>query len=319
MRMAGWCVGGASWGTFNVLTMRFRSVSILLASFIASSATAQVPAGRPAPVIAVAAEGVTQRLVLSDGSEMIGRIISVGDTHVEFESAIGRTSIPKGAILEVKEERGGKVVAGRYYFPNPNATRLIFAPTGRMLKQGEGYFSDYWIFFPGFAAGLSNMVSIGGGMSVIPGAGFDEQLLYFTPKVGVVQSEKFNAAVGALMISLPTFFDDFGSSDRESAGLLYGVGTWGGLDNSFTAGVGYGYANGDLASTPSVMFGGEARVSPRSSLVSENYILPGGNMILSGGVRFMGRGLAIDFALAAAAGNDGGCCFPFLGFVYNWK
>jgi len=300
--------------------MRFRFLSLILATIFASSAPAQAPAGRPAPVLVVAAEGVTQRLVLRDGSEMIGRITSVGPTSVQFESAIGSTTIPIDAIIELKEERGGKMVMGRYYFPNPNATRLIFAPTGRMLKQGEGYFSDYWIFFPGFAAGLSNMFSIGGGMSVIPGAGFDEQLLYFTPKLGVVQSEKFNAAVGALMISLPTFFDDFGSSDRESAGLLYGVGTWGGLDNSFTAGVGYGYANGDLASTPSVMFGGEARVSPRGSLVSENYILPGGNMILSGGVRFMGRGLAIDFALAAAAGTDGGgCCFPFLGFVYNWK
>jgi hypothetical protein len=296
--------------------MRLRPLSIVLALLVASPTLAQVPAGRPAPVIAVAAEGVTQRLLLSDGSEMIGRIVSVGETSVEFESGIGRTTIPKSAILEVKDERGGKVVMGRYYFPNPNATRLVFAPTGRMLKKGEGYFSDYWIFFPGFAAGLTDMFSIGGGMSVIPGAGFDNQLLYFTPKLGIVQSETFNAAVGALAISVPDVFDD---GDRPSAGLLYGVGTWGGLDNSFTAGLGYGYANGDLASNPTLMIGGEARVSPRSSLVTENYYLPGGNMILSGGIRFMGRGLAIDFALAAGAGEDSGCCFPFLGFVYNWK
>jgi hypothetical protein len=296
--------------------MRLPSLSIVLAAVLASSAAAQVPAGRPVPAIVVAAEGVTQRLLLSDGSEMIGRIVSVGDTHVEFESAIGRTSIPKGAILEVKEERGGKVVAGRYYFPNPNATRLVFAPTGRMLKRGEGYFSDYWVFFPGFAAGLTDRFSIGGGMSVIPGVGLEDQLLYFTPKLGLVQSETFNAAVGALAISVPDVFDD---GDRPTAGLLYGVSTWGGLDNSFTAGLGYGFANGELASNPTLMLGGEARVSPRSSLVTENYYLPGGNMILSGGIRFMGRGLAIDFALAAGAGEDGGCCFPFLGFVYNWK
>lgn len=260
-----------------------------------------------------------QRLILRDGSEMIGRITSVGATSVQFESGIGTTTIPIDAIVDVKEERGGKVVQGRYFFPNPNTTRLIFAPTGRMLKQGEGYFSDYWVFFPGFAAGLSNMVTLGGGMSVIPGVGFNEQLLYFTPKLGIAQSEKFNAAVGALMISVPFNFDDSGD-DRSSAGLLYGVGTWGAEDASFTAGLGYGYANGDLASSPTVMFGGEARASPRTALVTENYIFPGGNMLLGGGIRFLGRGIAIDFALLAAAGNDGGgCCFPFLGFVYNWK
>jgi hypothetical protein len=301
--------------------MRVRHLTIVLASLIAFSALpAQVPAGQPRPVIAVAAEGVTQRIVLRDGSELIGRIVSVGPTSVQFESAIGTTTIPTEAIIEVKDEKGGKMVMGRYFFPNPNATRLIFAPTGRMLQKGEGYFSDYWIFFPGFAAGLTNLFSIGGGMSVLPGVGFDQQLLYFTPKLGIAQSEKFNAAIGALMISVPNVFDDFGDTDRENAGLLYGVGTWGGLDNSFTAGLGYGYANGDLASTPAVVIGGEARLTPRSSLVSENYMLPGGNMILSGGVRFMGRGLAIDFAITAAAGADGGgCCFPFLGFVYNWK
>lgn len=298
--------------------MRLRQLPVVLASLLVSSAVvAQASADKPRQVIAVAAEGVTQRLVLRDGSEMIGRIVSMTDTSVNFESSIGVTTIPINAIVAVKNERGGKMVAGQYYFPNPNATRLIFATAGRMLRQGEGYFSDYWIFFPGFAAGLGDRFSIGGGMSVFPSVGFGDQIYFFTPKLGIVQRETFNAAVGALMIALPDFDD---SANRNSAGLLYGVGTWGSLDNSFTAGLGYGYANDNLASTPTIVLGGEARTSPRTALVSENYILPGGNVILSGGIRFMGRGLAIDFALVGAAGADGGgCCLPFLGFVYNWK
>ena len=300
--------------------MRVRHLSIVLASLIASSALhAQVPAGRPAPAIAVATAGVVQRILLRDGSEMIGRIISFDATTVQFESSIGTTAIPRDAILEVKEERGGKVVMGRYYFPNPNATRLIFAPTGRMLEGGEGYFSDYMLFFPGFAVGLTPMLSIGGGISMFPQTGLDEQLMYFTPKLGIVQSETFNAAIGALMISVPFDFDDVGD-DRASAGLLYGVGTWGAVDGSFTAGLGYGYSGGDLASSPTVVLGGEARTSPRIALVTENYILPGGNTLFSGGMRFMGRGIAVDLALFGAAGEGSGfCCFPFVGFVYNWK
>lgn len=283
-------------------------------ALVPALAFAQRPAP-PGPVLVVADSGVVQRLQLRDGSELVGRIVTVGDSTVQFQSSLGTTTIRSADILSVQVERGGGVRNGRYYFPNPNATRLIFAPTGRMLEQGEGYFSDYWIFFPGISVGLSNNFSIGGGMSIFPSVDLGDQLLYFTPKVGVARSEKFNAAVGALFVSLPTFDDG-----NATAGMLYGVGTWGDLDNSFTTGLGYGFANGDMASSPALLVGGEARVSPRLSLVTENYLIPGGTMLLGGGLRFMGRGLSVDFSLFSAAGEDGGgCCLPFLGFVYSWK
>ena len=295
--------------------MRLRLVSLILAfAFAPAAASAQrpVPTG---PVLVVADSGVQQRIQLRDGSELVGRIVSVGDSTVQFQSSLGTTTIRSSDILRLQSERGGIVRNGQYYFPNPNATRLIFAPTGRMLERGEGYFSDYWIFFPGLSVGLSDMFSLGGGMSIFPGVGLDEQLLYFTPKIGVARREKFNAAVGALFVSLPSF-----DSGNESAGMLYGVGTWGDRDNSFTTGLGYGFANGDLASSPALLVGGEARVSPRLSFVTENYLIPGGTMLIGGGLRFMGRGLSVDLSLFSAAGEEGGgCCLPFLGFVYSWK
>jgi hypothetical protein len=293
------------------------SPAVLFALFAhAGCLAAQAPAQQARPTLTVAGDSVTQRLALRDGSEMIGRIIAVGETSVQFQSAIGTTTIPIDAIVGVTEERGGRLVNGRYYFPNPNTTRLVFGPTGRMLDAGEGYFSDYWIFFPGVSVGLSRQLSLGGGMSILPGQGIQDQLFYFTPKVGVIQRPKFNAAVGALAIALPFGGDDGFDDDNFTAGMLYGVGTWGEPDNSFTAGLGYGFAEGRLADNPAVMLGGETRVSPRASLVTENYLLPGGSTLLSGGVRFLGRGLSVDLALFAA---DGFCCLPFLGFVYGWK
>jgi hypothetical protein len=291
------------------------SLSCLALILSAGSLGAQRPA--PArPVLVVADSGVQQRVVMRDGSELIGRISSIGDSTVTFESQLGLMTLRSDDIVRLTSERGGTMRHGQYYFPNPNATRLIFAPTGRMLQQGEGYFSDYWVFFPGISVGLADMVSIGGGMSIFPGVSPTEQLFYFTPKVGVVKRENFNAAVGALFVAVPNFDD---GSDRASAGMLYGVSTWGNLDNSFTAGMGYGFANGDLASSPAVLLGGEVRAAPRMSLVTENYIIPGGTALLGGGVRFMGRGLSVDLALFAAAGEEGGCCLPFLGFVYSWR
>lgn len=275
------------------------------------TATAQRPLP-PRPVLVPADSGVQQRIVLRDGSELIGRILSVGDSTVQFQGTIGVMTIPSESIIRLANERGGAYRNGQYYFPNPNSTRLIFAPTGRMLKRGEGYFSDYWVFFPGISFGLSDFVSLGGGMSIFPEA--SSQIMYFTPKVGIVQSRKVNFAVGALIATVP--FD----SEANSAGILYGVGTWGGVDNSFTAGLGYGYTNGDLASNPAVLIGGESRISPRVSFVTENYLLPGGFMILGGGLRFMGRGMAFDLALTSFNGEgESFCCLPFVGFVYNFK
>ena len=298
--------------------MRLRVFCTVFALLGSTGSLAAQRAEPPRPVLVVADSTVQQRLVMRDGSELIGRITSIGDSTVQFESQLGVLTLRSADIVRLSSERGGSIRNGRYYFPNPNTTRLIFAPTGRMLEAGEGYFADYWVFFPGLSVGLSSMFSIGGGMSIFPGVAFDDQLLYFTPKVGLVKRERFNAAAGVLYVSVPDVFDD--SNNRDSGGMLYGVGTWGGLDNSFTAGVGYGFTNGTLASNPAVLIGGEARAAPRISFVTENYLIPGGSLLYSGGIRFMGRGLSVDLALFAAAGEGGGgCCFPFLGFVYGWK
>src|SRR5688572_4423007 len=163
----------------------YQTRSVLAAAIVALLLTSTAPVGaqdsgrRPPPVLTVAGEGVTQRLTLRDGSELIGRITAISDSTVQFESTIGTSTIAITNIIGLREERG-TVRDGQYYFPNPNATRLIFAPTGRMLAPGEGYFSDYWVFFPGLSVGVSKNLSLGGGMSILPGVGFDEQIYYFT-------------------------------------------------------------------------------------------------------------------------------------------
>jgi hypothetical protein len=263
----------------------------------------------------VAAPGHTQRLVLTDGSQLIGRIVSIDSASVQFESSLGVTTIPIRAIVALRDEGSGAVRNGRYFFRNPNATRLIFAPTGRMLAKGEGYVSDFWVFFPGVASGVSDHFTLGGGASLLPGIDFTEQIFYLTPKVGVIQKERFNAAVGALATSVPTFDD---GSSRESAGLLYGVATWGSVDQSLTTGVGYGYIGGTLANRPVLMAGGESRMSPRLSFVTENYLFPGGAGLVSAAIRFMGQDIAVDLGLSRPVNTEEAVTIPLLNFVWKW-
>jgi len=278
-----------------------------------------LPAQQPTPpILTPAAPGKTQRLTLKDGSQLVGRILSVDSTSVRFESSLGVTTIAIDSIVSARDEAPGQVHQGRYYFRNPNATRLVFAPTGRMLPKGEGYFSDFWVFFPGFATGLSNMFTLGGGMSILPGVDIDKQVYFVTPKIGIVQRDRFNAAVGALAVAVPNI-DDNGGNNRTSAGLLYGVSTWGSYDQSFTAGLGYGYIGGTLARSPVVLLGGETRASPRISLVTENYIFPGGTGVISAAVRFMSQDIAVDLGLAHPLGfGSGEVTLPVLNFMWKW-
>src|SRR5438876_7915693 len=119
------------------------ALALAAALCIATTGFAQQPAARSDSVVfAPPQPGNVQRLTLRDGSQLVGKIISADSAAVRFESALGVSVIPVSSIQSVSEEAPGVVRDGRYYFPNPNATRLLFSTNGRMLKAKTGYFSD---------------------------------------------------------------------------------------------------------------------------------------------------------------------------------
>jgi hypothetical protein len=233
----------------------------------------------------------------------------VSGDSLTFQSTAGATmQLPVGAVRSIKEIATVDIHEGEYWFANPNATRLFFAPTGQMLKAGEGYLSDYEVFFPGVAVGVTDNLTLGGGVSLLP-LGFDEQIYYFTPKVGVSLSDKLHLAAGALVVS----------SQGETGGIYYGVGTVGDANASLTFGAGYGFAGGDIESRPVGLVGGEVRLSKRIGFVTENYLLPVShdNILYSFGLRFMGEKLTTDLALFNVSGNSS-IGLPFVDFVFRF-
>jgi len=257
-----------------------------------------------------------QIITTYDKSTLIGRIVKIGEQEIQFKTEFGEITIPIQKIKSVEVVPISSIKGGIYWFPNPNATRLYFAPTARMLKQGEGYFSDYYLFFPGISYGITDNVTIGGGISLIPWIGIDKQLFYFTPKVGLKATKNFNFATGALIIKVPDSSDD----DSPIVGILYGVSTFGTPDGSITAGIGYGFVGSDLAEKPMFMIGGEKRLSRRMAFVTENWILPGVDQpLISYGMRFMGEKMSFDLALWNILSED--IFFPgmpYVDFVFNF-
>jgi len=288
--------------------VRIYIVSTLIAAAVAYPALQAQDTDATREKLRIVDSTRIQVITMRDGSSLVGRILSVRTDSVDFQMGMGRVTIATQDIREVKEADADTMHGGQYWFANPNATRLFFAPSGQMLKKGEGYFADYELFFPGFAYGVTDNFSVGGGVSLFP-AGFDEQVYYLTPKVGMSFGDQVHLAAGLLLAG----------TGGETGGVGYGVGTFGDGDASVTVGVGWGFAGGDIESRPVAMLGGEKRISRRIALVTENYLLPisADNLLYSFGVRFMGEKMTTDLALFNVTGSEI-IGVPYVDFVFRF-
>jgi hypothetical protein len=281
--------------------------------------------------LVVAAEDITQIVTLDDGSSLVGRIVEVGDSAIKFVSDLGEMTIAIDKIKDVIIVDASNIKGGKYWYPNPNQTRMLFGPTGRMLKQGDGYFFDVLIFFPGVAYGLTDNITIGGGMSIFPGFDAEEQLYFITPKVGLNVMEDVDLAANLMLIRVPVDEDDVEDVTdlhpltdtievevAETVGLLYASGTYGSEHSYVTFGLGFGLVDEKIADKPAVALGFEHRFARRVSFVSENWIFPGlDDPVISGGIRFFGESIAVDLAAMTVFDNDVPL-IPYIDFVWNF-
>ncbi|MCX6828276.1 MAG: hypothetical protein NT002_03195 [candidate division Zixibacteria bacterium] len=263
--------------------------------------------------------GKTQILTLNDGSTLTGKITKVNVDSIAFTTQMGEMTISIDKIVEIKEVASSSFKGGKFWFPNPNQTRLYLSPTGRMLKKGQGYFSDLLLFFPSVSFGVTDNITLGGGVSLFPGVDIDKQLYYLIPKIGFNAGKNVAIAGSVLIMRIPGFDDD-GFDTPKSMGIVFGTCTIGGEDNSFTFGVGHGYVGDEFAESPAVLVGGEYRIARRLSFVSENWKFPDvDNPLISYGLRFFGESISVDLALFNVLSEDfffpG---IPMVGFIWNF-
>ena len=291
------------------------AIVIGLVAFATTRAGAQQPTG-PTKVVPIrlADTSVVQVIRLRDGSSIVGRVTEIGTDTVKFAAASGTLSIARADIVELREVEKTSLRSGEVWPANPNASRLLFAPTGRMLAKGEGYFNDTYLFLLSVHGGITSRFQLGGGLSVLPLEDFTDNAIFIMPKVGVVATPKFNLAIGALAGILGAAVDeDEGVS--ANFGVVYAVGTAGSPDASLSFGTGLAYAGGQFADTPVGMLGGEVRLGRRVGFVTENYIIPNEDVsgVVSYGLRFFGEKLSADLAFWLAANQS--IQFPGIPYV----
>lgn len=297
------------------------NISGFIIAAVMFAASLALPAQQPARTglnLAIPDSTHLQVLELRSGERLVGRIVAIRDNEIDFQAGLGKVTVEIARIKAVTTVPASAMKNGDFWFPNPNNTRLYLSPTGRMLKQGQGYFQNIWLFFNGVAIGITDNITIGGGMSVLPTDDFlSDNIFYLTPKIGVHAGGNVDLAVGALYIFLP--FDDGFDDDSNSAGILYGVATLGDDNHNITGGLGYGFANGELANSPVLMLGGEYRLGRRLSFVSENWIIPDGeSALISYGLRFFGEKLSVDLSFLNSANDPIFPGAPYVDFVVNF-
>ena len=246
------------------------------------------------------------RLELTGGSVLIGTVVSEDSTSITINLlSNNETTIVKEMIIS-RNIVSSNIKDGQYWINDPNDTRLFFAPTGRGLKSGKGYFSVYEIFFPMLAVGIGDYFILAGGISLVPGS--SEQIMYIAPKITFFQNEKFAVSLGDFFVKFP--------NDSEHLNIVYTVGTASFDKGAITAGIGY-----ETESVkPIFLIGGELRISRYAKLITENWFIADSDFnFVSLGIRFLGEHLAADFAFVVPLLDDEDIYFmPWLGFAYNF-
>ena len=263
-----------------------------------------------APQVGVTPAGVTDELLLRDGTRAYGRVEHSDSGLVTFMTTAGATIEVQAAEIVSVHSVNGRFVAGEFRRADPNPTRLFFGPTARSLKQGAGYFGVYEILLPFVQVGLTDRISFGAGTPLIFGDG-SAHPFWITPKVQVYTGDSLQASIGVM---------HFLNVGDGNFGIAYVVGTRGTTDSAVTGGVGYAYDRSYNSKNGAavVMIGAEHRMTRGMKILSENYIFNGGG-ILTGGVRWLGERFSADLALVVPTDGDTTVAFPLVNVVYSFS
>lgn len=246
------------------------------------------------------------RIVMVDGNEFYGNIIFENQDYIEIQTALlGNLKIVKTDI-KVQEYLDKAVIkAGDVWLENLQATRYFWAPNGYGLEKGEGYYQNVWVLFNQASVGVTKNFSIGAGIIPLFLFAGAPTPIFIVPKFSIpIVKEKFNMGAGAIVGTI-VGGDDF--NENGLIGIAYGVATIGHKDSNATFGMGYGFFEGELAEYPLFTLGGLTRISRRSYLLTENYLisLDGTTVGLASiGGRTVWQRVSIDYGLVIPFGAD---------------
>lgn len=264
----------------------------------------------PSPIPPAAPAVITLR----DGQRLRGALIAQDEAGATLDLEGGaRMLVPTASVARIELAPVASTVRRP---PDPSRTRYLYSPSAFMLGRGEGSVSQTELVLTSVAFGLTDHLTVGVGTSLPLLLASDGEGLNFTGtvKAGGSVSEHLHLAVTAQGLLLP--------GSAVSVGILFGTATFGTPDAHVSVSAGSPFAadgaDGDLGG---ILYSvsGAVRVSDGISLVTENWIVPGGEEafnVISGALRFLGQRLAVDAGLVFFEGSP--LALPWIDFTWRF-
>jgi hypothetical protein len=265
-----------------------------------------------------ARDSVKTKIETVDGNEYIGVILEKTPQKIRLKTEIlGEVVIPVEKIKRISSITITRDKNGVYWTDNPQSTRYFFAPNAYNLKKGEGYYQNVWVLFNQAVYGLSDHFSAGVGTVPIILFGGNATPAWATVKFSVpVVENRINIGAGALAGTVI-------GEENISYGILYGVATFGTRDKNLSIDLGWGFADGKIAHTPTISISGMIRTGPRGYLISENHYIGTPDefvaMLSLGGRRII-KNVGLDFGAFVPVGEgiDTFVAIPWLGLTVRF-
>lgn len=232
-------------------------------------------------------------VTLRDGNSFIGSVERNEESILFLQTKnLGLLQINVAEIKSMVIIDTSQIVDGEYWANHPQSTRYFWQPNGYGLRQGEGYYQNVAILMNQFSVGVTDHFLLGGGFIPLFLFGGLPSPFWLTPKFSLPLVEnKLNLAAGALL--------GYVLGGEIGFGIPYGALTLGPQDKNISFGIGYGYANGSWARSPTITISSLIRTGRRGYFLTENYIIsPGYNttlLLMVGGRRIVGKKTGIDF------------------------
>ncbi len=247
------------------------------------------------PAIVYGQDSTKYRVVTNDGNIFIGILVSENDQEIVIDTEhLGRLTIQRSNIKNMQEVDPNRIKDGEYWHENPQSTRYLFSTNAFGLRKGEGYYQNTWVFFNNVNFGVTDNLSLGGGLIPTFLFGTGSIPVWLMPKLSIpIANESLNIAAGGL-------FGGILGEDNTGLGLVYGTATVGNRDNNLSLGLGYGYADGSWADIPLININGMYRFSKNMFFISENYFVTSDGEtlgLISVALRWAPKNFSVDFGL----------------------
>lgn len=255
--------------------------------------------------------------ITRDGNTYLGQILTKSAQELRLQTTnLGPVTIQLADVVRLSPLTGAYQRQGRWYLPNPIAERYLFQSSAYPQAKGTVNYQNVLILFNQVNVGVSRNFSLGlGGMPLFLFGGTPSPL-WVAPRLSFpIQPERWYLGGGA-------FIGTAVGAETGVFGYAYGLTTVGSPDRQVSVGLGYGFAGGSWSELPAFLLSGLLRLSPKTYLLSENYLLGVGDSnfyLLSVAGRSAGPRLSLDYGLVLpgelGTGSGSVLAIPYLGLA----